>query len=156
MPEENIIQNIMAGAVGGLVAILAGHFLTKDRERQRDKKAAKQAALDAKSAKRQEFLNLVIEVKSQIEMENDPNVWINHFTDHVVPGLLSEFRKISKDWGRPEKGQMETFVLILVEYSKRNGAIYMKTKMAFLKFLKNCPKVSLWRLSCPEGTITPM
>jgi hypothetical protein len=141
MSTETIIDNIMCGLVGGLVVALSSHFLTKDRDNQRDKKTSEQAAANVKTAKRREFLNLIIEVKVQIEMENNPGVWVNHFTDNVVPTLLSEFKKLSKDLSSSEHNTIEAALIVLVGYSKNGGADVYANKISILESLEKLSKI---------------
>ena len=120
MTTDAIVGNIISGIVGGLAVALAGHFLTKDRESERDKKEAKKAADTAKSYRIDAFFGVVSEIHARISISSNPREWVGVFKTEDGPTLLSEFNKLSPYLEKDEADRINGFVSILVDFAKAN------------------------------------
>jgi hypothetical protein len=110
-PYLEIARLVAASIVGALSGALVAHKLTVSRERA-----------SGRSNRRREFLGLVAEAKAQIELSDDPEFWVNYFTDKVAPTLKAEFEKISAELSDRDKMKMADAVVDIVTLSKTGGA----------------------------------
>jgi len=69
MTTETIIGNIISGIVGGGTVAVVTHFLTKDREKQRDLSAAD----SANRRRKQEFLGFLKQWRMKIHLQRTTN-----------------------------------------------------------------------------------
>jgi hypothetical protein len=112
--------HIASGAVGGIVAVFAAHFLKKDRERRRDKKFREQASDDARAARRRDFLGLVAEIKARISTQTDPRNWVSNFRTIDAPKLQAEFDKIAAELEVNEMVKMRDVVGEILAIARRD------------------------------------
>jgi hypothetical protein len=141
MTPDSIIGNIISGAVGGLAVALASHFLTKDREKFRDKQNDEKATANAKESRRREFFDLVDEIKAQIEVSDNPTFWVNYFTDEAVPALFAASKKYCRDLSGIGKDEIETAVFSVTMFSKNSPSEIYGQQYAILEALENLSKL---------------
>ena len=126
MPETflQILTHLASAIAGGLVVLLFTHRLTVRREQD-----------TGTTQRKRDFFDMVADIKSKISISDDPNFWVNFFTDAAAPALKGGFDKISSDLKGTERARIEPAITDIIALAKIGGVEVYESKDKILDCL---------------------
>ena len=114
---SEIIGHIASGLLGGLAVAVASHYLTKNRERQRDLKLRQQAADDALAGRRRTFRAFLVQFRSEAADRHHPPNTFADFYQNKVPNLRHAADLVADDFRDERRVQFDRLVSVAAGFT---------------------------------------
>ncbi len=114
---SQIISHIASGVVGGLAVAVASHYLTKDRERQRDLKLRQLAADDALTGRRRDFRAFLVQFRSEAADRPHPANTFADFYQNKIPNLRHAADAVADDFTGDRRVEFDRLVSVAAGFT---------------------------------------